>query len=129
MLAAALSFATSRVGAALILVVVAVALFFGYGSYQYRAGKAAGAAVERQEWEEARRRLIAAHEQRLAVAEKRIAQAEGQYVAYLAESAIRLDGLESVIAEMEADAESAAPACRTVLPRKLGRAVDKIGRR
>lgn len=126
MLAAALSFATSRVGAALILAVVAVALFFGYGSYQYRAGKAAGAAVERQEWEEARRRLIAAHEQRLAVSEAATAKAEQAYVQYQAEAALKLTGLETAITEMEADLANAAPACRAVIPRGVLRELNRI---
>jgi predicted negative regulator of RcsB-dependent stress response len=126
MFAAAFAFATSRIGALLIGTVLAVAVFFGWGEYQYRAGKAAGALSERLVWEEARRKLIAAHEARMAVSEAAIAKAEQQYIAYQAESAIRLNGLETTIAEMEADLANAAPACRAVMPSRLSRELNRI---
>ena len=52
--------------AAAIAAVLAVAVFFGWGQYQYRAGKTAGAHSERLAWEEARRKLEAAHARRIA---------------------------------------------------------------
>lgn len=126
MLAAVLAFATSRLGAAIILAVLAVAVFFGWGEYQYRSGKAAGAHSERLAWEEARRKLEAAHARRMAVSEAAIAKTEQQYIAYQAESAIRVNGLESTIAEMEADLANAAPACRAVMPSRLSRELNRI---
>ncbi len=125
-IAAAVSFVTSRLGATIILAVLAVAVFFGWGQYQYRAGKTAGAHSERLAWEEARRKLIAAHEARMAVSEAAIAKAEQQYIAYQAESAIRVNGLETTIAEMEADLANAAPACRAVMPSRLSRELNRI---
>lgn len=126
MLAAVLAFIPVRIWALLIGTVLAVAVFFGWGEYQYRAGKAAGAHSERLVWEEARRKLEAAHARRMAVSEAAIAKTEQQYIAYQAESAIRVNGLESTIAEMEADLANAAPACRAVMPSRLSRELNRI---
>ena len=126
MIAAVLAFIPVRIWALLIGTVLAVAVFFGWGEYQYRAGKVAGAHSERLVWEEARRKLEAAHARRMAVSEAAIAKTEQQYIAYQAESAIRVNGLETTIAEMEADLANAAPACRAVMPSRLSRELNRI---
>lgn len=110
------------------LIAIAIASFWGWGSYNHFTGKSEGKRIERASWEEAVRILRKQMDEERRQAQLAIDQIERDYLAQRDSDLSAIQDLETIISEMEKeDADTPAPS-RVFFPERLSKSIGQIGR-
>lgn len=108
----------------LIVALAAGGSLWGYGAYQYRAGKTEGALVEQTKWLTKMAELRAENERRRQAAQAEIDRIEAETLSQQK----RAEEAEAHLEELIHDNETTAPSGGAILPKRLSDGLNAQGR-